>query len=257
MIMALLAATLAAQPPPEADEGRWRAAEPLIRQMIGEAHGVDRSVDYRGAAHLTVWTRARASDESGICAREELRIEMADAAAAPAVAQGERARIRAVEVERQFHVLKTEDDRPRFEIADDALETACADPREGSFDWIRADSAEGARAAVTGLIAVRAALAEPGSPLIRVRCSRPRTCLDRSAAQSWIAPFDSSALSPLRSTRCGGARRYRCQVFIVLDMGNCTAWHLEMETAWEAPYRLRSATFRDRGAVMHCGDAPN
>lgn len=254
MIGALLATMLAAQPPPEADDERWRAAEPVLRQMIAEAHGVRPSVDFRGAAHLTLWTRARASDENGVCAREELRIEMDGAVAPPSGEEGAPARIREVEAERQFHILRTGEGEPRWDLTGDPLERACADPDEGSYDWIGAESAEDARAAVLGLLAVKAALAEPASPLIRARCERPRTCLDRKRAAGWIDPFDSSARGPLRSSRCGGARRYRCQVFIVLDAGHCQVWHLELETEWEAPYRVRSATFLDHGAMHHCPD---
>lgn len=182
---------------------------------------------------------------------------MDGAAAPPSGEDGAPARIREVEVERQFHILKTSEDQPRWDLTGDALERACADRGEGGHDWIRAESAEDAHAAVLGLLAVRAALAEPASPLIRVRCERPRTCLDRTQAGAWIEPFDSSARGPLRSSRCGGARRYRCQVFIVLDVGHCQVWHLELETEWEAPYRVRAATFLDRGAMHHCPDTQN
>jgi len=255
MIAALMTMAMVAQMPanrPLTPEEARRAAAPVLEQMLGEATGAYYSVDSGGRAHAILWTRGRASDQAGVCAREQLGIEMDGAAAPPSAGQAARARIRKVEVERQFHVLKTDDDRPRGEVTGEALEAACADPDEAHADWIHAESAEDAWAAVLGLIAVRAGLAEASSPLIRVRCSRPRTCFSREDTSIWISPFDESDYRPLSRSGCAAATRHRCQMFIIVDIARCQVWHLEMETELQAPYRLRAATFLDNGAVDHC-----
>lgn len=255
MIAALMTMAIAAQTPanrPLTPEEARRAAGPVLEQMLGEASGAYYSVDYRGRAHAALWTRGRASDQAGVCEREQLNVEMDGASAPPSAGQEAQARIRKVEVERQFHVLKTDDDRPRGEVTDEALEAACADPDEAHANWIHAESAEDAWAAVLGLIAVRAALADASSPLIRVRCSHPRTCFSREDTRIWMSPFDEGAFRPLSRSGCAAATRYRCQMFIIVDIARCQVWHLEMETELQAPYRVRAATFLDGGAVDHC-----
>lgn len=255
MIAALMTMAVAAQIPadrPLTSEEARRAAGPVLEQMLGEASGAHYGVDYRGGAHATLWTRGRASDQPGVCEREQLRIEMDGAAAPPSAGQEPQARIRRVELERQFHVLRTDDDRLRGEVVDEALEAACADPDEAHASWIRAESGEDAWAAVLGLIAVRAALAEPSSPLIRVRCSHPRTCFSREGTRIWMSPFDQGAYPPSSRAGCAAATRRRCQRFFIVDLGRCQAWQLAMETELQAPYRVRAATFFGPGAVDHC-----
>jgi hypothetical protein len=50
-----------------------------------------------------------------------------------------------------------------------------------------------------------------------------------------------------------GQGRYRRQVFFIVDPALCGGWRLEVESGWETPFRMRSATFIQRAQIaIHC-----
>jgi hypothetical protein len=243
MILAMVA-MLAAQQTSVHGEEALRAGAPVIRQFMEEADGAYYQAT-PDRTHFVVWTRARRTDVGGLCARDEMRMEIAPAGAAP-----RRARIRALDVVHQFHVLQTEGGAPRWDVTEYALEDACAGA--DASHWIEAESPEDARAGVLGLLAVVRALGERESPLIRVRCPQAG-CLDRQAMARRIRPLDPGDVRPSRTGRCGGNGRYRCLRVFISDEALCGGWALEMESGWEEPFRLRSATFIQRaGIAIHC-----
>lgn len=255
MVIILLALAAVAQPQALGDEEALRAAAPVIRQWL------DESIDgwFRADPERTTFmvsTRPRGTDVGGICASDRVTMVMAPpaaAAAAPA-AGAQRARIRALDVRHQFHVLRTEDDEPapRWDVAADALEAACAAMRDYEFDWIEADNVDDAQAAVRGLLAVKAELGRPDSPRIRVRCPG-RGCFDRAAVAALIEPLDFFSVIRSNSQRCGGGERYRCQLLFVFDPRLCGGWELLVQSDWDQPFRLRAATFIQRAGIMiHC-----
>lgn len=245
MILATIA-MLAAQPTSMVDEEALRAGAPVVRIFLEEA----RDAYYQASPDRTIFivsTRPRQTHVGGLCARDEMRMEMAPAAAGP-----RRARIRALEVVHRFHVLRTESGVPRWDVTWDALEDACAGIDEGASRWIEAETPDDAQAGVLGLLAVVRALGEPHSPLIRVRC-RGRNCFDRAQVAALIAPLDPESIRRPAATRCGANDRYRCQVFFLVDVAICGGWQVEVESGWDEPFRLRSATFIRRAHIaIHC-----
>lgn len=245
MILAMVA-MLAAQPS-VVDEEALRAGAPVVRQFLEEA----RDAYYQANPDRTtfiVWTRPRQTHVGGLCARDEMTMEMAPAAAA---APG-RARIREVKVSHQFRVLRTESGVPRWDVTWDVLEDACAGMDDGGVPWIEAETPDDARAGVLGLLAVVRALGERESPLIRVRCPG-RGCFDRTQVAALIAPLDPASIRRPAATRCGANDRYRCQVFFIVDLALCGGWELEVESGWGEPFQMRSATFIQRAQIaIHC-----
>lgn len=262
LALAMLAqAAPATPPPPTLDEIRataraeaLRDGAPVFDQLVREADSVYHIVDALGRRQISLTMRARASQVPGICEREMLSIQMADAAAA-GIAPRQPPRIRGIESERQFHLLRDAQDRPRWDVAGDALAIACAAPDEGGFDWFKARSAYEYRIGVLSLAEVDRALGDPGSRLIRVRCARAGRCrLDRAYMASQIDPTSSGDINDpqLRST-CGDGG-HRCQSFMILDISICGSWDIEIESDWDDELHLRSATFVQRpGSMDHCG----
>jgi hypothetical protein len=251
MILAAIA-MLAAQQQIAVDEEALRAGAPVVRQLLEEAPDAYYQAD-PGRTTFVIATRQRQTNVGGICGRDQVKMVMAPPGERPAAPAPRRARIRELEVDHQFHVLRTEDGAPRWDLTGDALEDACAGTGDGAFHWIEAESADEARAGVLGLLAVVRALGERDSPLIRFHCSGAR-CFDRAQVASLIEPFQPANISSRSTRRCGAGGRYRCQIFFVVDIALCGGWQLEAESAWEEPFRLRSATFIKReGIAIHCG----
>lgn len=253
MAMILFALAAMAQPQAILGEDALRAGAPVVRQWL------DESIDawFRADPDRTtffVTTRPRGTGVGGICASDRVMMVMAPPAA-PAGAPGARpARIRELGLSHQFHVLRSEadDPAPRWDVAADALEAACAGMSDHEFHWIEADSVADAQAAVRGLLAVKAALGRPDSPRIRARCPG-RNCFNRAAMAALIRPLDFFSVIRSDSSRCGGGERYRCQLLFVSDPQLCGGWELLVQSDWDEPFRLRAATFIQRAGIMiHC-----
>lgn len=250
MIVALIA-MLAAQQNSAVDDEALRAGAPVVRQLLEEAGDAYYQAD-PGRTTFVVSTRQRRTNVGGICGRDQVTMVMAPPAERPAALSPRRARIRELEVAHQFHVLRTEEGAPRWDLADDALEDACAGTDAGAFHWIEAESPDEARAGVLGLLAVVRALGERDSPLIRFQCSGNR-CFDGTRVAALIEPFRPTNISSRSTRRCGAGGRYRCQVFFIVDLALCGGWQLEVESGWDEPFRLRAATFIQRaGIAIHC-----
>jgi hypothetical protein len=128
---------------------------------------------------------------------------------------------------------------------------------DGGNVWIEAEAPDEARAAVLGLLAVVEALGRRESPLIRLRCPRAG-CLDRRVIARRIRPLDPGAVRSSVGRGCGSNGRYRCLRVFIGDVSLCGGWALDMESGWEEPFRLRSATLTQRANIaLHCdgGDA--
>jgi hypothetical protein len=242
--LVLLVALLA--PDSVVNEEAKRAGEPVVRQLFSEADGAWYK-DQNGEARLTLWGRARASADGGVCAREALSIRMARPGEPPAAPPGQPARIRDVESKREFHVIRDDRNEPRWDLTGDALERACADPGEARFDWMTAASSSEARAAVQSLLLVERELAKPQSPLVRLKCSSPG-CSDRGQLARLLQPLGYHEIRT-----CDAGDKRRCQEIFLSDYRNCGGWRLQIVSEWEEPLRIRHARFLERPHIaIHC-----
>lgn len=239
---------------PVSGEEARRAAEPLIAQMFGEAEQLSYGPDSRGWPHFSFSTRPRASSQGGICERERVRIEMEMPPHGDA-----RARIRNVEVERYFRVVADEARAPLWELRNEALESACLVRDDGQRVWSKAASVHDVWPAVVSLIAVKRALAEPDSPLLRWQCWRSSPvavitrrriapqrppCADRAAMAARIDPlYPGMIMAALPGALCWNNGQSRCQRFQLFDPRLCGYSILEVETDPILPFGLRAATF--------------
>jgi hypothetical protein len=229
-----------------------RAGDPVLRQFMAEAEFAWYMIDYKGQAMFRLAGRGRASPEGGICARESVTIHMARSADAPAAAPGLPARIRDVEYDREFHLIRNGRDEPSWDLTGDALDRACADPALARLVWSKAESSGEAWIGVQSLLIVQSELAKPASTLVRVTCAT-EPC-PRARIVDLIEPLSDHDIRAASDwADCGARAKWRCQEIFITDLSICGGWRLRVKSDWNLPLRIRRAELAEQPHIgIHC-----
>jgi hypothetical protein len=230
-----------------------RAAADALRRLVEDSEDSRVLTDESGGRTVFVTTRARASGKDGLCERDELKVEFAPPA--PAGRAGAKpSAVRELEAERRFRVVADESDRPRWELAGDALEAACADPDRPDDRWVDSDDALHMVMAVRALEIVKRELAAPDSAIVAFSCdpAEPPAC-SRSRVAGLVEPLYPGSVWEIASRGCPEDRW--CLRTSIDDFAYCGWWEVRLHFERDDPNRLRRAELWPAfGANIACGE---
>lgn len=241
----LIFAASAAQAPAQAEQRR--AAEEILRELLAEDDRVGFFRDGRGHERLILDSRARASDQSGICERDVLVVERAPVGASRPEGS---AAIRSIKSEPWYFVVTDADERPSWALAGDALERACAAITPYQARWFTAPDARRAKSAVAGLFALRDELRRPRSARIEWDC-RFQGCPGGAELAERITPLDPGWVLGPPFVRCP---EDRWCVGVGLPNPGCGAWSTELRMDGVETDRLVSARIGGFVGALACGE---
>jgi hypothetical protein len=238
--LASLLLLAAAQAPSPGAEARG-AARTLFEQLLVEDEDVYHERDRLGGEQVTIATRPRASDRHGICQLDRLEIERDPGGA-----------IRKLETTHRFLIVTGRDDKPRWDLAGEALEKSCA--AAGGLDgWFGADEPFDAEAAVVALLALKQALLEPDRAAGLWGCRTRSHCPDPKAIAERIRPLNPEHVWDGDTAGLPCPEGKYC-VAVTLQHTDCDSWITQLRLDRSGGFRLHSARAGRQLAVLHCGD---
>lgn len=223
------------------DEAEARAgARKVLEQLLAEDPKVYHR-EWEGIVEVGVNTKVRAADRNGICQRDRLEIEKPSAGG-----------FRRVETSHWFYIVAGPDQKPRWDLEGEALETVCAGV-ERSERWFQADEAFDAEAAVVALAGLKAALSEPRPEPGVWSCRKGRKCPDPKALAAQIDPLNPGRVYD------GGHGGVSCPedlycVAVSLSHTKCDNWVTQLRIDRSSGFRFHSARAAYPLWVHHCDD---